>query len=317
MSQDLGTITVTGQSGAVDPNEVIVVVNGVELSGWTSVRITRGMERCPSDFEVTATEVYPDASDAIVMRPGDPCFIKIGKDRVVTGYVNRYIGAITPEAHNITIVGRGMCQDLVDCAATWAGMQIVAASVLQVAQRLAQPFGITVSGASGPSVGQGGSTLIPYLVINLGETAWEVIERLCRIVGLLPFEQPDGSLLLTSNPGDMVQLMAAGNSGGLKVAASGLTEGVNVIEATLTLSDDQRYRTYQAYRFAFDPLQDLGSGGNLIATATDPSSREGRIKIIIAEMGHSMGVQNAEARAQWEAARRWGRGRQIRVKTDS
>ena len=310
------TITIVGKAYG-NPDEVTVLVNGSDLSGWQSVRVTRGMERCPNDFEVTATEVYPGQVDEIVMRPGDPCVVKIGKDRVLTGYVNRYTGSITKDAHQISISGRGMCQDLVDCAATWPGQQIRAASVLAVAQQLGKPFGITASGATGPSVGQGGATIIPYLALMLGETAWEVIERLCRIAGLLAFEQPDGSLLLTSNPGDMQQLIEKGNAGTLLTASSGLTEGVNVLEATLALADDERFQTYQAFRFALDQYTDLGNSGNLIGTATDPGARAGRLKIIIAEMANSLGEPNALARAAWEAARRWGRGRQLRVKTDS
>ena len=51
-----------------------------------------------------------------------------------------------------------------------------------------------------PTVGMPGldhsSRVIPYAVLMLSETAWEVIDRMCKLSGLLAFEQADGSLLL-------------------------------------------------------------------------------------------------------------------------
>ncbi|WP_422449499.1 phage baseplate assembly protein, partial [Thermoanaerobacterium sp. DL9XJH110] len=39
--------------------ELILTVGGRELSGWTEVRVTRGIERCPSDFQIGMTERFP------------------------------------------------------------------------------------------------------------------------------------------------------------------------------------------------------------------------------------------------------------------
>ena len=307
---DTQTIIIQGAAKPADPDDVLITVGDVTLSGWKSVRITAGIERCPRDFEVTATESYPGAGQ-IAMRPGDECSVYLGKDRVLTGYVNRYSASINPRGHNVSIAGRGMCQDLVDCAAELDNQQVSQRSVLQVAQLLAKPYGITVAGLSGPPVGMPAlSAIIPQLVVMLGETAWEVIERLCRISGLLVYEQADGSLLLSSNP-------ANEEVGAVRDAASGFKEGVNVLDAAFQMSDDQRFSKYSAYRVSFDTLRDVGQGPNLIAVRNDTGVARNRGKVIIMEQGYQLSLQNAADRASWEAARRWGRSHVLRVTTDS
>ena len=71
---------------------------------------------------------------------------------------------------------------------------------------------------------------IPQFNLMIGESAFEVIERVGRYRGLLAYDQPDGSLILAQV--------------GATQAASGFTEGENVQEATLTWSMDQRFSDY-------------------------------------------------------------------------
>ena len=309
------TVTITAKRAPSD--DVALVVDGLEWSGWQSVRITRSMERCPNDFDLEVTEQFPGRAEAMVFKPGAPCEVWIGKDRVITGYLNRYMPSISAGQHTVRISGRGKCQDLVDCAAEWPGNQIMASSVLEVARKLAKPYGIEVRGDPGPAVGQGGKTaVIPQLNLMLGETAWEVIERLCRIAGLLAYEMPDGNLLLTVDPGNEAERELRNMGGDRSEAASGFTEGVNVESAQAVFADDQRFSHYQAYRLSFDRYTDINDSGNFIAERTDPGVMRRRLRVIVAEMGHNLAEQNAADRAGWEAARRWGRGHMVTVTTD-
>ncbi|TMV39241.1 hypothetical protein FGG78_42705, partial [Thioclava sp. BHET1] len=68
--------------------------------GWTSIRVSRGVERCPADFEITATEKNPDQAQQIDMLPGDSCQILLGGDRVLEGYIDRVIPQIGPQSHS-------------------------------------------------------------------------------------------------------------------------------------------------------------------------------------------------------------------------
>src|SRR4051812_44450714 len=105
-------------------DDLTLIANTTRISGWTSVRVTRGIERLPSDFEISMTERYPGEIGAISVHPGDQCTIQLGRDTVLTGYVDRYIPSIDGCSHSICITGRGRCADLIDCSAEWPGNQI-------------------------------------------------------------------------------------------------------------------------------------------------------------------------------------------------
>jgi len=273
-----------------------VAGGGQQVQGWTNVRITRGLERCPSDFEVGLTELYPGEADELVVQAGDTCIVKIGNDTVITGYVDRVIYSIDAEHHSIRLIGRGMCADLVDCAAEWPNGQISGNSILGIAQKLAAVYGIKVSSAVA------NLPVIPQFNFMIGETGWEIIERVARYSQVLAYDLPDGSLYLSQV--------------GTTEAASGFIEGQNVQRADVEFSMDQRYSVYEAFIQSMSQLGDLGNGGNLLAIVEDPNCTRNRARTIISE-GGGLGNDVAIKRATWEMNRRAGRSRVVSLTTDS
>ncbi|MGI4941937.1 MAG: phage baseplate assembly protein, partial [Janthinobacterium lividum] len=63
-------------SGTI-PDDVTITTGGKIIGGWQAVRITRGIERMPSDFDIALTELYPSAADQIVIQPGASCVVKL------------------------------------------------------------------------------------------------------------------------------------------------------------------------------------------------------------------------------------------------
>ncbi len=278
-------------------NAVSLVIKGQSFGGWQSVRVTRGIERCPSDFELTVTEKYPGQASQIDIRPFDSCQVKIGGDLVLTGWVDRYGGSINPGSHTIRVQGRSLCEDLVDCSADIHGAQLSGASALSLAQQLAAPYNVKVSSLAGPG------PAIPQFNVALGETPYEIIERIARYSALLAYDGADGNLILAQ----------AGGGGSM---ASGFSQGVNIQAADVTYSGDERFSDYVAVMMSIDKLTDIGTAGNLLGDAKDPTMPRFRKKIIISEQfvnGQSIAI----ARANWELARRLGRSQAIRVTCDS
>lgn len=278
------------------PDDLSIVIGGRRLSGWQSARVTRGIERCPSDFEISMTELYPGQARALVMQAGDPCQVLLGSDLVITGYVDRFVPSIEERAHVITVQGRSKSEDLVDCSAEWPGGQIAGSSALEIATKLAQPYGIKITAA----VDTGAP--IPQFNLTIGETAYAIIERICRYRGLLFYDLPDGTLSLAQ----------AGNG----KMASGLVQARNIQRAVFTNSADQRFSTYDAFLQSMDTLVDLGNGGNLFFTASDAGMKRHRQRDIVAE-GNGVGLDVAKQRALWECARRAGRSFRIDATVDS
>jgi len=284
------------------PDDVTITTGGKIVGGWQAVRVTRGIERMPSDFDIALTELYPGATDQIVIQPGASCVVKLGADVVVTGYVDRYVPSVSARGHGVRIQGRGKCQDLVDCSAIIDGMTLNTASALALAQKLAAPFGITAI-LSGTETG----TAIPQITVNIGETPFELIDRVARYRQLLAYEGADGNLILAQ--------------GGTVKAGSGFALGINVEGATATFSADQRYSEYRVYWTSTDDLKQVrdetgGVNGNLHGVATDPTVLRYRPHLIVSEQT-DQGTDIGSRRATWEMNRRNGRSQSISLTCDN
>lgn len=286
-------------------DDLTITCGEVAVTGWTDIRVTRGIERLPSDFDIGLTELYPGETDKLVIEPGMACQVRIGDDLVVTGYVDCYSPAFGPESHSVRITGRSKCADLVDCAVEWQGGQISNATVLGIAQKIGSVYGPEINGkAEGIPVTTDveGLPVLPQVNVMLGESGFEIIDRMARGSAVLAYDLPDGGLHLTRVGG--------------KKASSGFAEGVNVEHAYVVYSMSQRYSKYRVYIQSTQTFMDLGDGGNLIAVVSDPNVKRNRGMTIIAE-GGDPGNGIAIQRANWEMARRAGRSRVVRVVVDS
>lgn len=289
-------------------DELILEIGGHAFSGWSSIRVTRGIERLPSDFEIEMTEIYPGDVSTFQINPGDSCAVRLGNDVVVTGYIDRFAPMIDGGQHSITVCGRGKCSDLVDCSAEWPGGQISGANVLQIAQKLAEPYGVFSDGRSKNSIvvytdATEIGPVIPVFNLNVGDAPFTIIEKVCRFAALLAYEDADGNLFLTRV--------------GKNEAASGFEQGKNVQRARIEYSIDQRYSEVYGFIQSFDTLMDVGEIGNLQATAKDPNVMRHRRRAVIAEPGDSLGFPVLQKRVQWEVARRLGRSQALHVTVDS
>lgn len=287
----------TVTAGAIPDDTVSLVVNGQVITGWTDVRITRRCEGIPNDFEVGLTALNPTDGSAVVAYAGQPCAVKVGKDTVITGYIDRDTNAGGPDGHRLGIIGRGKCADLVDCAAKCPGGQISGATALQIASKLAEPYDITAY-----QLGAVAEYPIPQFNLNLGETAQEIIDRICTYSALLYYEDEDGDLVLAR--------------AGTSTAASGFGYGVNVQEWSVTNSMDQRFSDYLCALVSIAPLTEEANTDNIFYTAHDQNVGRPRNMYLIAE-SVSGSQELCERKATWEASRRAGRGTSVTVLADS
>jgi len=284
---------------------VSIVIGDQNISGWGTVAITRSVELFPNSFMLTAADQYPYSADQATTFPGGPgqkCQVFIGSDLVVTGYVDRYGVNVAPGRHEITIIGRGLCEDLVDCSADLLSPQIVggtitASNTLDLAQKLCKSFNITARSA----VSDLGKPLLPFTVA-LGETSYEIIERVARYTSFLVYEDEKGQLVL-----DRV---------GTKKMASGFKMPGNIEAASSTLSIDQRFSRYTVVMTTVNQYAELSPLANNRADVTDKTMPRYRPRIIVSEQVDPS-YDIAKARAEWELARRIGRSQAIQLTCDS
>jgi prophage tail gpP-like protein len=261
----------------------------------------RSMDTVPANFDIQVTEKYPNTGD-ISIKPGDPCQVKIGGDLVITGYVDRYITTVSGRAHDVRISGRSKSEDLVDCAAFVGSKdnptyQILGGKTLSIAHALAKPYGVTVSSLSGDGVD------IPQFNINLGETAWEIIDRITRFSSLVAYDLPDGSLVLAKTATEKM--------------SSGFVQGVNVEVGQVTYTMDERFSEYEGFMTSALAFT-TESGGHMPRgeIVKDPAVPRYRKRIIISEQVSQQGPI-VKARTQWECNRRIGRSQAVTITCDS
>ena len=285
-------------------DDLSLIVGGMAFSGWDTLRVTRGVERMPGDFEISVTERYPGAASEVVVQPGQSCVIKLGSDVVLTGYVDSYAPSVSARAHTVRVAGRGKCQDLTDCSAIVQGMAITTGSALDLATKLAAPFNITASSPLGAvSVATPNGSPVQFNV-NLGETPMEIIGRIARYAQVLAYEGTDGNLIL-----DRV---------GSTSMASGFSLGANVEAAAAAFSMAARFTDYTAVWMSADKLSDLGGNGNTHAYLKDPDFKPYRYRpLIVVSDQSSNGVDLAQAKLVWQMNRRNGRAQQVKITCDS
>lgn len=174
--------------------EIALDINGMRHLGWTEVRIRSGLDRVADQFELTLTERW--GRDRGAQRPiqaGAPCRLTLDGERVVTGHVDDVLPKYDADQHRITVVGRSLTADLVDCsgrARHWERPR----TLEQVARAVAKPFGIEVRAEA--DTGQP----LREPAIEAGQPYYEALAQMARYRGVTLTTDPRGRLVITQPP---------------------------------------------------------------------------------------------------------------------
>jgi len=278
-------------------NEVFLTVGGTTITGWQTIHVTRGIERMPSSFDISMTECSPADIEAVVVQPGDSCIFSIGYDTVITGWVDRLTISTSEGAHTIRVIGRSKSADIVDCAAWWKNGQITNCDAVTIAKQLSAFYGIAVNNLAGEMTSN-----VPQIMLAWGESTFDVIERACRWSSVLFYDDPSGNMVI-SNVGKTKH-------------SGGLAEGVNIQDSELTRSMDQRFSEYHVRRIGVNSFNEMSKSDDLICITYDKGVTRKRLRIINHENG-AAGEISGKKRGEWEAARRLGRSKTLRITTDT
>ena len=272
----------------------VLTIGGQRHEGWTEVAVRRSIETLAGAFRLTVTDRDPGTMQPRAVVPGQACKLSLDGETVITGYVDAADPSYDSASHSISVDGRDRAGDLVDCSAEqreWSDETIDA-----IAAAVAAPFGVGVSLAEGIEPGE------PFakFTIERGETAFEALDRLCRLRALLAVSDGKGD----------IQLTRAGRT----TASVTLERGVNILAARGRAEMSRRHSTYTVLgqRAGNDEIfsDEPRNMTQVDAEAEDAGVARHRPLVILAEQGVS--PKEAQERADWEAAVRRGRSRQIR-----
>lgn len=275
-------------------SDVALRVNGVEYAGWKSARVVRGIEAAAGSFELSVSNRRA-GSTSWPIREGDECSVVVGGEVVLTGYVDSHEASIAAGEHAVAVSGRDRAGELVDCSANLTTWEFLRTPVLEVARKLAAPHDVTVSLAPGTPM-----PAVPEKVsADPGDTVFEVIERACRMAGLLAVSDGRGGLVL----------MRPGSTR----ANTALIEGENLLTCSRKSDTSGRYRKVivQGQSGGTDVLSGEQAAA-VKASAEDLNvAREARVLLVRPEGAVTRAA--AKRRAEWETAVRAARALSVTV----
>lgn len=270
---------------------VTLTVDGRDWGGWTGVEIARGIETAAGAFALELTERWPGEPQRRAIATGAVCTLAVGDTVVITGHVDDVGYGYGAASHTVTVRGRDRAGDLVDCSVVDDPKSWRNRTVAQIAADLARPFGVAVTAALATDP-------LREFTVQEGETAWEAIERACRLRGLLAISDGRGGLLLTRAGDGRVDTV--------------LEQGANILAAVADHSLRDRHSHYlvKGQQPGSDWLSADEAAGP-VGGASDPDVPRYRPLLILGEdQGDRATLRD---RARWEAAVRAGRGQRARV----
>lgn len=285
------------------PTESLTIkVNDQLITGWTSVRVTRSCERFPSDFSIQAT-VKDLTGKTVYIQPFNLCEVYLGNDKILTGYVDVRVNRISSTEHTLYVTGRSKCEDLVDCSAELPGRGDTGIPVLSyynktlygTAEAMAKVYGIKIVYKSKQQL-----QVIPRFDVNVGETPYELIEKIARSQNLLVYDDVDGNVVL-ADVGD-------GEMG------SGFEYGQNIEAMSIEQNFCQRYSEINVFDQTINALGLIDNPP--LGTALDPNIRHRRL-MAFSEAPFVNSQDWTQKRANWEMTRRQGRSQVAHFTVDS
>lgn len=271
-----------------DIKDVIELKVGDSIyGGWLSVMVDTGIEQIAGAFELGITERWPGQDTYKPIKRGESCTLLMNGQAVITGYVDDVNIDFDANTHTVNVTGRDKTGDLVDCAAIHKTGQWNGHRLDQIVRDICAPFGIKV--IVNTDMGKALSTFS----LQEGETAYEAIERACRMAAVLPISDGLGNLVLTR---------AASGS-----PVASLIEGENILTGRGEFSIKERFSVYlvKSQDRGSDDDFDADTHTQVSARATDDFVKRYRPTTIIAEdRGAHASMQQ---RAEWEKNVRRGR----------
>ncbi|MEJ1358353.1 MAG: hypothetical protein RPU91_07690 [Candidatus Sedimenticola sp. (ex Thyasira tokunagai)] len=258
-------------------SDVRLETNGIKYGGWKEIRIQRGISHISGRFELVHTEKWSGQDTPRPIRQGAACRVSIDDETVITGHVDEANPEYSSHSHGITAKGRDATADLVDCSAPsfqWKGQ-----TLLQGAEKLCQPFGISVQAATdiGPT--------FAAIENNEGETVFDVLARAARIRGLLLMSDGKGGLLITR--------------AGTQRAAGKLKLGDNIKAAEGHFSHRNRFSEYKIKgQNPGNAFGDAAQAYQVMATVTDKAIKRHRPMTMVAD--DPVDAAAAKTRATWQ-----------------
>lgn len=271
-------------------NNIVLRIGGVKYTKWISVSINRSMMNLCGSFSLTAK----NEGDLLeVINNQNVVEILCDDEHVIVGFIDKDMISINSNSSSITINGRGILCDLVDCSAlnkpgTWNDLKLEA-----LVNELVKPFSFTVL----TDVDTGDR--FNKFSLNSGETVFEAISRACGMRKIVPIMDSTGSLLLKE-------------IGNLK-AFDSLVLGKNIISLSRDRNYANRFRNYYV-RGSTKVSSDGWDKRKISVSASAVDEEIQRYRPLQINASDNVTTKIAQEQVDWEAQIRAGKSISVKVK---
>lgn len=292
ISRNITIPTVDGKK--IDDAVVISTIDGTIFNGWKSVTITKNIDTMAHGFSLEIFDSFLPLKKNWPLKPGVKIKISIGKERVVTGFIDVLEVGFDPTSRTFTISGRSAPSDLIDCSHT-GPTEFTNITIEELAKQLVEPFGLKVSLSVVPET-------IDKFAIKPGESVFEALDRAARLQGFFWISTRGGNIRLTRSARAR--------------AFSEIAQGFNLKGASLKIDNSTRFSEYivKGQSAGGDEIPGL-SAAQPEGTAKDGGITRFRPLVVIAE--GPVDTTKATTRAQWEMSNRIAQGFQVSATVDS
>jgi prophage tail gpP-like protein len=272
---------------------VELVVGGFAYEGWKAIRVNRTLERASGSFVLDVSDRWAAAADTWPIREEDECRVELDGQVAINGFVDARDQGFGPDSTRLSFTGRDGTAALSECSALLDKFQFRNVALLELAKKLAAPYGIRVVAAAG-------TTLPPPIAkfsINPGETAYAVLQRAASASGILIVTNSAGELVLTQS--------------GLG-RADALIQGQNVISGDIAYNFKERFSRYVVGTQISGTDAASGNSTRIRGEARDLEVRRTE-RILVVRPEHGITAESARKRADWEARIRAAKSESLSV----
>jgi prophage tail gpP-like protein len=258
---------------------VTLFANGLVFDGWETVAVTRSLNSAAASFDLGVVDPWTEEGTPWRLNPGDSIFLHVGKKSLIKGHIDEVAPSITAASRSLSVNGRSLTGDIVDCSAEGAN-EFNSLPLDTIAKKLCAPFKIN------PIFRAPAGAAFPKFNIRLGETVFEILDRLARERALLIYPDFDGNLIF--------------DRAGTKRAPSEIRQGQNVLSASGPRNFSNRFSKYTVYGQAPGTKGSEEDARGAKGTASDAGVSRYRPLVIVSE--NSLTTSGAKDRAKYEAA---------------
>lgn len=272
---------------------ITIKINGKKLGGWKTAKLTRSMDSICRVIDLTVSDRWAINKMDSQIKPNDTFQGFIGDIKVLDGYIDRISPSFNKDGESITIQARDKSADLIDCSAEHRTGEWIGLKIDRIAKDICAKFNVklTVNADIGAA--------LPFFRIEQGMKAFEAIQKICSLRGVMPISDDNGGIILTQASNEKIK--------------SQLIEGTNIKEGSAVYDATERYSKYTVKAQADDTQNIFESGGfDISGTVTDDNITRYR-PIVIVE-GAPINAGTCQTVAKWQLAKARGKSRTYTIK---